>query len=81
MGVEMTRSQPDHLPAADEAVRDGAVRWLLWLRAGDASAAEFDAFERWCAQSRRHADAVYDVMWLWALLGMLGTQDGGPIVH
>ncbi|AIO30602.1 MULTISPECIES: FecR/PupR family sigma factor regulator [Burkholderia cepacia complex] len=91
--VIMTISEPDdrerHAYDADEAIREGAIRWLLWLRNGDVAAREFDAFERWCAQSVAHADAVYDVMWLWAMLGMLGTPeqdgaaepDGTPSVH
>ncbi|AOI90397.1 DUF4880 domain-containing protein [Burkholderia pseudomultivorans] len=75
----MTISEPGdrerHAQDADEAIREGAIRWLLWLRNGDVAACEFDAFERWCAQSVAHADAVYDVMWLWAMLGMLGTPE------
>lgn len=91
--VTMTISRPDdrgrHVQDADEAIREGAIRWLLWLRNGEVVAREFDAFERWCAQSVEHAEAVYDVMWLWAMLGMLGASepdsapelDGMPLVH
>lgn len=80
--VIMTISTPDdrgqRAQDANEAIREGAIRWLLWLRNGHVVAREFDAFERWCAQSVEHAAAVYDVMWLWAMLGMLDApeQDG-----
>lgn len=91
--VIMTISKPDirgrRAKDADDAIREGAIRWLLWLRNGDVVARELDAFECWCAQSIEHALAVYDVMWLWAMLGMLGTPepggptepDGTPLVH
>ncbi|HGO6151921.1 TPA: FecR/PupR family sigma factor regulator, partial [Burkholderia cepacia] len=41
----MTKAQAQ--PAHDEL--DEASAWLLRLRSGEASQAEADAFERWCA--------------------------------
>ncbi|PCE32869.1 FecR/PupR family sigma factor regulator [Burkholderia ubonensis] len=78
----MTISQRDDYSGdaqalADE-IREGAIRWLLWLRAGDASARELDAFRRWRMRSAEHARTAHELIWLWAVLGMLGqTEPGG----
>jgi ferric-dicitrate binding protein FerR (iron transport regulator) len=57
--------------AASERVRDGAIRWLLWLRTADCTSAELDAFRHWRAQSPEHARAAYAAMWVWQTLGVL----------
>ncbi|MBC8750759.1 FecR/PupR family sigma factor regulator [Paraburkholderia podalyriae] len=57
--------------AASDSVRDGAIRWLLWLRTADCTSAELDAFRRWRAQSPKHARAAYVAMWVWRALGVL----------
>lgn len=57
--------------AVSDSVRDGAIRWLLWLRAADCTSAELDAFRRWRAQSPEHAQAAYVAMWVWRALGVL----------
>ncbi|KVD23895.1 hypothetical protein WL35_01040 [Burkholderia ubonensis] len=83
----MTISQRDECSGdaqalADE-IREGAVRWLLWLRAGDATARELDAFRRWRMRSAEHARTAHELIWLWAVLGMLGQAepDGSTQVH
>ncbi len=59
----------------DEIIREGAVRWLLWLRAGEAAEREFSACERWCAQSAAHASAMHEALWLWAALRAIDGPD------
>ncbi|AZQ56020.1 FecR/PupR family sigma factor regulator [Burkholderia cenocepacia] len=62
-----------------DAIREGAVRWLLWLRAGDTTEQERDAFGRWRAQSDEHARTVRELIWMWAVLEAVGRQEsGGP---
>jgi ferric-dicitrate binding protein FerR (iron transport regulator) len=63
------------VPMTEEVIQEGAIRWLLWLRVDDGAEREFAACERWCAQSVAHADAMHDVLWLWAALRMLGVND------
>ncbi|WP_254617293.1 DUF4880 domain-containing protein [Burkholderia metallica] len=72
-----------------DAIREGAVRWLLWLlwlRAGDTTERERDAFGRWRAQSDEHARTVRELIWMWAVLETVGRQepgepDGSPRTH
>ncbi|MXN76978.1 DUF4880 domain-containing protein [Burkholderia sp. 4701] len=65
--------------ALADGICEGAVRWLLWLRAGDATERELDAFRRWQAQSAAHAGAAQELIWLWVVLGMLGDPEpDGP---
>lgn len=79
----MTISQRDEHSGDAQALADGicegAVRWLLWLRAGHATEHELDAFRRWQTQSAAHAGAAQELIWLWVVLGMLGEpESGGP---
>ncbi|HEF5873232.1 TPA: DUF4880 domain-containing protein [Burkholderia cenocepacia] len=60
-----------------DAIREGAVRWLLWLRAGDMTGQERDAFGRWRAQSDEHARTVRELIWMWAVLETVGRQESG----
>ncbi len=82
-GVIMTKTQRDadsgDAFARAEDIREGAVRWLLWLRAGDTTEREFDAFRRWRALSDEHARTVRELIWMWALLETVGRQEpDGP---
>ncbi|WP_051062026.1 FecR/PupR family sigma factor regulator [Paraburkholderia kururiensis] len=63
-----------HTHAASVQIRDGAVRWVLWLRSRDANEADREAFRRWRTQSDDHARAARDIIWLWTMLGMLGRD-------
>ncbi|MEN8514471.1 DUF4880 domain-containing protein [Burkholderia sp. RS02] len=79
----MTKTQRDadsgDAFARAEDIREGAVRWLLWLRAGDTTEREFDAFRRWRALSDEHARTVRELIWMWALLETVGRQEpDGP---
>ena len=81
--VIMNESQRDTDPGdantRADAIREGAVRWLLWLRAGDTTEQEHDAFARWRAQSDEHARTLRELIWMWALLEKVGRQDpDGP---
>ena len=62
----MTKARPN-LP--DEL--DEASAWLLRLRSGDASQAEADAFERWCADRPQAADLLRDT---WSALRTAATE-------
>ncbi|NIE88547.1 MULTISPECIES: DUF4880 domain-containing protein [unclassified Burkholderia] len=62
-------------PVTDEVIQEGAIRWLLWLRVDHGAEREFAACERWCAQSDAHAEAMHEVLWLWAALRMIGVSD------
>ncbi|ATF36902.1 hypothetical protein WT08_27870 [Burkholderia sp. MSMB1552] len=83
----MTISQRDADSGAAQSraddIREGAVRWLLWLRAGDPTARELDAFRRWRAQSDEHARTVRELIWMWAVLESIGRQgpDGSTRSH
>ncbi|QTD94350.1 DUF4880 domain-containing protein [Burkholderia anthina] len=82
-GVIMNESQwnadSGDANARADTIREGAVRWLLWLRTGDTTAREFDAFRRWRAQSDEHARTVRELIWMWAVLETVGRQEpGGP---
>lgn len=82
-GVIMNESQRDKDPGdantRADAIREGAVRWLLWLRTGDSTEQELDAFARWRAQSDEHARTVRELIWMWAVLETVGRQEpGGP---
>ncbi|WP_323120576.1 DUF4880 domain-containing protein [Burkholderia alba] len=59
-----------------EGIYDDAVRWLLWLRRGDPTPADWSAFGRWCACSDAHACAAHEAAWIWHMLGTLA--DGDP---
>ena len=50
---------------------------LLWLRAGDTTEQERDAFGRWRAQSDEHARTVRELIWMWAVLELVGRQEPG----
>ncbi|AOK19334.1 iron dicitrate transport regulator FecR [Burkholderia cepacia] len=63
----MTKAQAQ--PAHDEL--DEASAWLLRLRSGDASQAEADAFERWCADRPQAADLLRDT---WSSLRTAATE-------
>jgi len=54
-----------------ERIREGAIRWLLWLRSGAMPSADLDAFRCWRAQSDEHARIARDLIWLWNMLGLL----------
>jgi len=86
-GVMMNESQRDadsgDANTRADAIREGAVRWLLWLRTGDTTEHELDAFRRWRAQSDEHARTVRELIWMWAVLEKVGRQepDGPPRTH
>ncbi|KVS34190.1 FecR domain-containing protein [Burkholderia cepacia] len=63
----MTKAQAQ--PAHDEL--DEASAWLLRLRSGEASQAEADAFERWCADRPQAADLLRDT---WSSLRTAATE-------
>ena len=45
----------------DSAVLQRAADWQARLKAPDCSAADRDAFERWCAADPAHIDAWLDI--------------------
>ncbi|KVD47178.1 hypothetical protein WS61_08990 [Burkholderia sp. ABCPW 11] len=80
-GVIMNESQRDtdsgDADTRADAIREGAVRWLLWLRAGDTTERERDAFGRWRAQSDEHVRTVRELIWMWAVLETVGRPEPG----
>ncbi|KVE93857.1 hypothetical protein WJ03_00480 [Burkholderia vietnamiensis] len=79
MNESQRESDSGDANARADAIREGAVRWLLWLRAGDMTERERDAFGRWRAQSDEHARTVRELIWMWAVLETVGRQEpGGP---
>lgn len=80
-GVIMNESQRDKDPGdantRADAIREGAVRWLLWLRTGDTTQRELDAFACWRAQSDEHARTVRELIWMWAVLETVGRPEPG----
>ncbi len=80
-GVMIDESQRDAdsgaAHARADAIREGAVRWLLWLRTGETTEHELDAFRRWRAQSDEHARTVRELIWMWAVLAAIGGPERG----
>jgi len=64
----------DALATGDDTIREGAIRWLMWLRVAGDAAEEFAACERWCRCSAAHAAAMHEVLWLWAAMRMLDRR-------
>lgn len=58
-----------------EEIRENAIRWLLWLRSGDACEVDFRAFRHWRTQSAEHARAAHEVAWVWRMLGLLARRE------
>ncbi|MEQ5842784.1 DUF4880 domain-containing protein [Paraburkholderia acidicola] len=58
-----------------EEIRESAIRWLLWLRSGNAGEADFKAFRKWRTQSAEHARAAHEVAWVWRMLGLLARNE------
>jgi ferric-dicitrate binding protein FerR (iron transport regulator) len=61
------------IPSPDAS--DGAIRWLLRLRAGLRRGAQRAAFKRWLQQSTEHAQALEEVLWIWHMLGSRAVLD------
>ncbi|MFL9875042.1 FecR/PupR family sigma factor regulator [Paraburkholderia megapolitana] len=58
-----------------EEIRESAIRWLLWLRSGNAGEADFKAFRKWRTQNAEHARAAHEVAWVWRMLGLLARKE------
>ncbi|WP_409294932.1 FecR family protein [Pseudomonas sp. KCJK8670] len=52
-------------PAPDDAITDAAAHWCMRLHADDCTAAEREAFTRWLAADKRHAEEYQAMLEIW----------------